>query len=268
MTNRPGDFIWYELMTSDADAAQEFYGGLVGWSFRDSGTPGMDYRLFSAKDQVAGGVMPLSAEMISGGAQSAWLGYIAVDDVDKSVAAMKTEGAEVHVAPNDIPGVGRMAFLADPQGAFFYVMKPAPENPDQSNNSFATTEPMVGHCAWNELASSDPAGAKSFYEGHFDWQPDGDMDMGGLGKYEFWKVGDDRGHMIGAVMPLMPGMPQSIWTYYFRVPDIDKALAYVNDNGGTPLQEPTEIPGGEFSLSGLDPQGAGFGLVGPRLKSG
>jgi predicted enzyme related to lactoylglutathione lyase len=127
---------------------------------------------------------------------------------------------------------------------------------------------MVGHCAWNELASSDPSAARRFYEKQFNWQPDGDMDMGEFGKYEFWKVGDDRGHMLGAVMPLVPGMPQSAWTYYFRVPDIDAALAYIKANGGTPLQEPTEIPGGEFSLSGLDPQDAGFGLVGPRLKTG
>jgi uncharacterized protein len=62
----------------------------------------------------------------------------------------------------------------------------------------------------------------------------------------------------------MPQMPVSAWTFYFRVADIDAASAQITGNGGTILQEPIEIPGGEFSLNALDPQGAAFGLVGPR----
>ena len=91
------------------------------------------------------------------------------------------------------------------------------------------------------------------------------MDMGPLGKYEFWKPGDGRAFMLGAVMPLMPGMPTSAWTFYFRVADIDTAVAAITDHGGKILQEPTEIPGGEFSITAMDPHGAAFGLVGPRV---
>lgn len=262
MTNRQGDFIWYELMTSNADAAQEFYAGLIGWTFKDSGNPDMDYRLFSSPTSEVGGVMALTPEMTEGGARPAWLGYIAVDDVDATTAAIKAAGGAVHMEPSDIPGVGRLAFLADPQGAMFYLMKGAVEG--EASYSFAATEPMAGHCAWNELASSNPEAAKAFYGQHFGWQADGAMDMGELGQYEFWKVGDERGHMLGAVMPLMPGMAMSAWTYYFRVPEIDAAVAYTKAHGGTALQEPTEIPGGEFSFTGIDPQGAVFGLVGPR----
>ena len=70
--------------------------------------------------------------------------------------------------------------------------------------------------------------------------------------------------MLGAIMPKMPQTPVSAWTYYFRVADIDAAAAYIRDQGATLLMEPTEIPGGEFSLNAMDPQGAAFGLVGPR----
>ncbi|MFU7527904.1 VOC family protein [Qipengyuania sp. ASV99] len=266
MANRQGDFIWYELMTDNADAAQKFYAGLIGWTFKDSGNPEMDYRLFSSATAEVGGVMPLTPEMVSGGARSAWLGYIAVDDVDASVASIKAAGGAIHMHPWDVPGVGRLAFLADPQGAMFYVMLPISpaEISDAESRSFAANEPMVGHCAWNELASSEPEAAKAFYGAQFGWVPDGAMDMGELGQYEFWNVGDDRGHMIGAVMPMMPGMPMSAWTFYFRVPEIDAAVEYTKAHDGTALQEPTEIPGGEFSFTGLDPQGAIFGLVGPR----
>lgn len=266
MANQHGDFIWYELMTNDADAAQAFYAGLVGWTFKHSGHPDMDYRVFSSATAEVGGVFPLTKEMTDSGARPIWVGYIAVDDVDASVAAMTAAGAAVHMEPQDIPQVGRIAFLADPLGAIFCVMKPLllEGTFEAESPSFAATAPMVGHCAWNELASSDPESAKAFYGKQFGWVADGEMDMGELGKYEFWKVGDDRAHMLGAVMPLMPGMPTSFWTYYFRVPDIDAAVAYAKANGGTLLQEPTEIPGGEFSFTGTDPQGAVFGLVGPR----
>ena len=47
MTNAQGDFVWYELMTTDADAAQAFYEPLIGWTFTDSGTPDVDYRIGS-----------------------------------------------------------------------------------------------------------------------------------------------------------------------------------------------------------------------------
>jgi uncharacterized protein len=87
------------------------------------------------------------------------------------------------------------------------------------------------------------------------------MDMGEMGKYQFLYQGQT---MMGAVMPKMPQMPVSLWSYYIGVDDIDRAAAAVRDGGGQIVQEPIEIPGGEYSLVGVDPQGAAFGLVGPR----
>ena len=70
--------------------------------------------------------------------------------------------------------------------------------------------------------------------------------------------------MIGAIMPRMPQVPQAAWTFYIGVGDIDRAADAARAGGGTILQGPIEIPGGEYSLTALDPQGAVFGLVGPR----
>ncbi|MCB1733273.1 MAG: VOC family protein, partial [Halieaceae bacterium] len=120
MRNRHGDFIWYELMTSDADAAQTFYGGLVGWKFESAGQPGMDYRLFSADGPPVGGVMALTKEMQAGGARPLWAGYVGVDDVDASAKAISEAGGQILMGPFEIPGVGPIAFATDPQGAPFY----------------------------------------------------------------------------------------------------------------------------------------------------
>jgi uncharacterized protein len=266
MTNQHGDFIWYELLTSDAGAAGDFYGKVIGWTSTASGQPGRDYRFFSSGDgsdtkDGVGGYMAITPEMAEHGARPAWVGYIAVDDVDTSLESITRHGGSVLMPAMDLDGVGRMAMVADPQGAPFYVMRGAS---DETSYSFAAMEPKVGHCAWNELSTTDPEAAKAFYGGQFGWTKDGDMDMGPMGKYEFLKASGDR-FALGAVMPKMPEMPVSAWSFYFRVPDIDAAVETVKASGGTLLMEPVEIPGGEYSLNALDPQGAAFGLVGPRL---
>ncbi len=262
MPNNHGDFIWYELLTSDADAAGDFYGKVVGWSVGDSGQPGMDYRIFGTPTGQVGGMMALTDEMKGNGARPCWMGYIGVDDVDATAKAIADAGGSIHVPPTDIPDVGRFAFIADPQGVMFYIMRGAS---NEASNAFAATEPMVGHCAWNELSTTDPEAAKAFYGSLFGWTQDGDMDMGPLGKYEFLKVASGD-YALGAVMPKMPQMPMPFWTYYFRVADIDAAVATITAEGGTILQEPIEIPGGDFSMNALDPQGAAFALVGARKE--
>jgi uncharacterized protein len=265
MANRHGDFIWYELMTTDADGARDFYASVVGWDIETESNAPMGYRMISASDGPVAGLMPLTDEMQSGGARPCWAGYINVDNVDATAKAATAAGGSIHMPPWDVPGIGRMAFIADPQGVPFYVMQPTPpaDNADAESNSFAATTPMVGHCAWNELSSTDPEAAKAFYGRLFGWVKDGEMDMGPLGKYEFWK--DVAGRFaLGAVMPKMAEMPIPMWMYYFRVPDIDIAVSATTQKGGCILQEPIEIPGGDYSMVGMDPQGAPFGLVGAR----
>lgn len=273
MANHHGDFIWYELLTADADAAGDFYGKVVGWTSSSANQPGMDYRFFSSGDgsdmaDGVGGYMAITEDMAAGGARPAWVGYIAVDDVDASVAAITAAGGSIHMPAMDLDGVGRMAMVADPQGAPFYVMKGFS---DEESLSFSYDRPRPGHCAWNELASSDPASAMAFYTRLFGWVKDGEMDMGPMGQYEFLRhagrapEGAPMGAgMVGAIYPLMPEDEQSHWLFYFRVADIDAALSTIESSGGKLHQPPTEIPSGDFSLIAVDPQGAYFGLVGAR----
>jgi len=258
-----GSFIWYELITPDPSGAKAFYDAVVGWVIDHEAMTGpVEYRTIKRSDGgSAGGLLCLTDEMASHGARPVWLGYIAVDDVDASVAAIAQAGGTIQMPATDIPDVGRIAMVADPQGAPFYVMKPTPpaDRPDAASDVFSVDQPQ--HVRWNELSSSDAEAAVDFYTRHFGWVQEGDMDMGEFGKYRFIQK---DGVMIGAIMPKMPDMPVSLWTYYVGVDDIDRAAAAINDNGGKILNGPMEIPGGEFALNGMDPQGAAFGLVGPR----
>src|SRR5215211_2023723 len=118
-----GDFIWYELLTTDAAAAQRFYGKVVGWTFSNPESHGYIHLAAADGDQI-GGMVQITAEMQQHGARPTWLGYLHVADVDAEVAAIERDGGRVRMPAMDIPNVGRIAMVADPQGAPFYVMKP------------------------------------------------------------------------------------------------------------------------------------------------
>lgn len=122
MTDREGLPIWYELLARDPDAAELFYTHVLGWTVeRPQLTAAPDYRVFVAPDgDGVGGLMavPTGAPMAPG-----WLFYLGVDDVDAAAARVSAAGGAVAMPPMDIPEVGRLALVADPQGTRFYVMR-------------------------------------------------------------------------------------------------------------------------------------------------
>lgn len=261
MANKQGDFIWYELLTSDADTAQDFYAKITGWTYADSGQTGMDYRIVNKGENSVGGLMPITPAMADHGARPMWLGYIAVDDVDASVEGITGMGGSVWMQATDIPNVGRIAMVTDPGGAPFYFMKPA--SSEGESLAFSYDVPREGHCAWNELMTPDQDLAWAFYGKHFGWTKDGAMEMGPeMGTYDFVRHGE---FVLGAMMKASPEWGPPRWNQYFRVPDIDAAKAIVEANGGAITNGPMEIPGGEYAMNCIDPQGAHFGLVGKRV---
>ena len=254
MPNPHGTHIWYELLTTDVAAAAGFYGKVIGWtaaSHPPAAPEAPPYTILSAGSEGVGGMMknPMSSGPV-------WLGYVGVDDVDAAVARLEKLGGKVHRPAWDLAGVGRIAFVADPQGAAFYLMRGASE---QDSTAFSPT--MVGHCAWNELYAADQAAAFDFYEAMFGWRKGDSMPMGELGDYTFIEHGDV---MIGAVMRKPPTAPAPIWNYYFRVAGIDAAAERIRAAGGTVVVGPEEVPGDEWVVYALDPQGGAFGLGGSK----
>ena len=137
MAATANSFVWYELMTSDLAAAETFYKGVVGWATQDAGMP-EPYTMVLAGSSAIGGLMTLPEEARKMGAPPCWVGYIGVPDVDAAAARVQAAGGALHRAPDDIPGVGRFAVVADPQGAGFMLFKgnmddappaPHPEQP-------------------------------------------------------------------------------------------------------------------------------------------
>jgi uncharacterized protein len=216
----------------------------------------------TADGGFAGGVLPLTQEMQQHGARPIWLGYINVDDVDRKVASIEEAGGKALMPAMDIPNVGRIALVADPQGAPFYVMKPVPPEGRENEPSDVFSPDKLGRCAWNELSTSDPAAALDFYTTQFGWEKGDVMPMGEAGDYQFINQG---GRMIGAIFPATAGTfkdEQPHWRYYFRVPSVSTAKTAAEQAGGTIKVGPMEVPGGDYIIIGTDPQGAEFALVG------
>jgi predicted enzyme related to lactoylglutathione lyase len=254
-----GSWIWYELMTSDADGSKAFYDGVVGWNIQTTHGDSKDYGFINNADgDMTGGILHLNAEMQAHGARPCWVGYIGVDDVDASLTAIEAAGGKLLMPARDIEMAGRIAMVADPNGAPFYVMTPSGEG---ESTSFSPT--LLGRCAWNELLAADQQAALDFYTGLFGWSLPEPMDMGEMGNYQFV---DHDGVMVGAVMRKPAEAPVSAWTHYFRVADINAAKAAVEAGGGTIMIDVMEVPGGDWIIQGTDPQGAFFALVGKNLN--
>lgn len=253
MADLDGTPLWYELSTTDADGAQAFYAEVVGWSIAPfTGVDAVqNYRILTAPEGL--GVGGLTALSRSGPMKAGWYGYFSVQDVDATASRVTTLGGTVHVTPRDIPGVGRFAMVADPQGLPFYVMRG-----DSPQASRAYDPISDGHCSWHELVTSDHGAALAFYGELFGWRNDETMSMGPMGDYCFL---DHANRRIGATMTAGPGFPTR-WTYYFRVPSIAAAATRVASAGGAVTQGPHEVPGGDHIVHGIDPQGAAFALVG------
>lgn len=254
MSGSQGDFVWYELVTTDPQKAESFYGDVFGWNTRDAGNPDMRYTLLSSNGADVGGVMKLPPEACDAGGKPGWIGYVGVDDVDAAAAKLVQDGGTIRRPPEDIPGVGRFAVAADPQGAVFCLFT-GPSDGTSEARSMKT-----GHVGWNELHSNDWKSGFDFYEKQFGWRKSEAIDMGPMGTYQIFNAGQDD---LGGMMDDKE-FPHPAWLYYVSVADIDATLDRVTANGGKILYGPGEVPGGMWIINALDPQGAMFAAVGPR----
>ena len=247
----PGRFVWHEVMTTDPDGAIGFYQKVIGWSLMPwDADP--NYRMFAWKDAPMAGVMLLPEEARQAGAPPHWLTYISVRDVDATLAQASGLGARTLFGPMDLPTVGRIAVLADPQGATFAVFR-------AENAGHVTDDMTIGDFSWHELATDDWKTAWEFYKALFGWEHDHDFDMGPMGTYwMFRRAGGGR--PLGGMFNRRPEIPVSNWLPYIHVKNADATAATAARHGGRVVHGPMEVPGGDRVAQILDPQGAIFAV--------
>lgn len=246
-----GRFVWYDLMTTDIQAAIDFYTKVVGWGtqqWEGSSTP---YTMLMVNGAPIGGVMALPPEMI-GTVPPHWLGYVSVPSVDDSVRQAESLGGRVLAQATDIPDVGRFAVIADPQGASIAIFTP------KDGSSRDEQMPNVGDVAWHELTATDHEAAFAFYQALFGWNKTSEFDMGAIGIYQMYGQGNVPFGGMWTKPKDMPVPPN--WLYYIHVTNVDEAAERVKAHGGTILNEPMDVPGGDRVAQCMDPQGGMFAL--------
>ncbi len=249
MTNpNTGRFSWHELMTPDAAAAARFYSELFGWTVQevDMGPMGV-YRVFNHDGKGVGGCM-----LAAPGQPTAWLTYVASDDVEASVVKIREHGGKVIVPPTVVPGMVHFAIAMDPQGAAVGVLKGLGPDADAAPSE---GPPAPGTFCWDELYTSDVAAAGKFYGDVFGWT--GKVGEDAM-KYWHWL---NQGKDIGGMLPLQgpPGVPPH-WMPYVAVAEVDASLAKAQALGAKLLMPVMDMPKvGKFAFI-ADPTGATLAL--------
>jgi len=244
--------VWCELLTTDVKAAEAFYTAVVGWTVAPfEGSLPDAYDILKRPDGAGmGGVMKIPEGM---NFPPHWVMYLGVPGLDDAVAHVKRLGGSTLSEVIEVPHVGRLQVLTDPQGAMFSVLEPAPSSPETPE-----VRPVAGDVSWRELYTTDAAAAVTFYAGVFGWRETQAMDMGPMGKYHIVA----RQWDIGGIMNKPKEMAQvpANWGLYFMVDDLDGAIERLKAGHGQVLNGPMEVPGGDRVVNCMDPQGAAFSL--------
>jgi predicted enzyme related to lactoylglutathione lyase len=244
----PGTFCWFECGSTDAAKAKSFYTELFGWNAADvpmAGDMGKYTLLKNSHEEDIAGLYQLSGPQFEG-IPSHWMTYVAVEDVDKTAKRAKLLGGKVLREPLDIPGVGRIAILQDPTGAWIAIAR-FDQHPGTSSR---------GPLGWSELATPDTARAQAFYTELFDWKAKSDP----KNQYTEFQVG---GRSIGGMMALQHHGSETPphWLPYVLVEDCDRAARKATDLGARILVPATDISGvGRFAVF-ADPAGATLAII-------
>lgn len=249
-----GRFVWYECLAADEAGAREFYVPVTGWTTQVWEGGGMPYTMWMNGEKPIGGLMKLPEEVAAMGAPPHWLGYIATPAVEDTVEKAQALGAQLLSGILEIPTVGKIAVLSDPQGAVFAAFTPEGDPPGKDG------PPGNRDISWNELATTDHEAGFKFYQALFGWEKKDSMDMGDMGTYQMYgRPGED--FPLGGIYNKPPDMPAPPnWLYYMTVPDINAAVEAVKAQGGQVFNGPMEVPGGDLVAQCMDPQGAAFAL--------
>ena len=247
----PGKLIFVQLVTPDLAAAKQFYGGLLGWTFRDFQADGTRYAEAYLDGQPVAGLV--HKELPAGGKrQPAWLGFFAAADVDAAKKVALQNGAKELFGPHNIPDRGREAVFADPQGAVFAVLSSGSGDPPD-------VLAAPGAWIWSSLITSGPDADAAFYQKLFGYEV---FELpANPGTEHLLLASDDYARASVNSLPTNRPKAHPHWLNYLRVEDADQMTAKVLALGGRVLVEThADRHGGKVSVV-ADPQGAPFGLL-------
>jgi predicted enzyme related to lactoylglutathione lyase len=240
-----GKFVWFDLATSDVDAAKRFYGELLGWKFSDLAEADVQYTVIENRSRMIAGIV---ADPEADGSESLWIGSISVPDVDRAAEQTQEAGGVVHDPPQELKDRGRTAFVTDPQGAAVSFLRATGGDPPDR-------EPAAGDFGWVELWTSDLAGSLAFYVSL--GYTAGGLQIRGDEPYRVLKV---AGEPQAGVVELERDDAGSGWLPYVAVDDLSDTLERTVALGGQVVVDPNpEFADGQAAVI-VDPTGAALAV--------
>lgn len=247
-----GKVIWLDLVTPNLAAAERFYAGLFGWTFRELRTPSTDYATALLDGRPVCGLIQ-HAVPAGEHRQPAWLTFIAVRDVDNAQQLIVHQGGQLLTGPHAYPQRGRQAVFADPQGAIFAILASSSGDPP---DLLATP----GEWIWSSLIARDPGTDAAFYQAVFGYEV-----------FDATQDSDNREHLILSAddyarasvnaLPDDSARRHAHWLNFVRVTDTEQMASKVAQLGGRVLVEPRlDRYGGKVAVV-ADFSGAPFGLM-------
>jgi len=255
----PGKFVWVDLVTHDAAAAQKFYGGLFGWTFRSTG----NYVVAYNDERPLAGIFQRPRAADQANARPRWFGYISVASVDKAEQAVTKNGGRVLAAPQKMPKRGEQAVFADADGAVFGVVKSSTGDPEDFL-------PELGDWIWVQLLSRDGKKAAEFYRTVAGYEIIQNTLSNRVSDYVLAGDGFARA-TIRTIPEAKTPQVKPNWLPFVRVKIIGDAVAKTEKLGGKVVLAPKpQVFGGKVAVV-TDPTGAAIGLLewtGASMKGG
>lgn len=239
---------WIDIGVPDVPAAGAFYSALFGWEI-EYGPAEMGF--YSMARLKGRDVAALGAQQVPG--MVVWTTYLAVDDLDATVAKVPAAGGTVVVEAMDVMTFGRMAMVADPGGAVVALWQAG-----DHQGAGLVNEP--GTLVWNELTTREVASSLAFLKAVVGLEPvkSDTPDM------EYYELRNRSGRTVGGLMPMIgDGWPPELpnhWMVYFAVTDTDATCARCIELGGQVPVPAMDIPPGRFAVL-TDPQGGHFSVL-------
>jgi uncharacterized protein len=257
-SHAPGTFCWPELYTTDQPGAKAFYAGLFGWEVKDIPMgPGSVYTIFTLGGRDAAACYGAMPEMVKQGVPPHWMAYVSVTSADEAASKVAASGGEVLKPAFDVPGIGRMAALRDPNGAAFCVW-------EAKGHAGVGVLREPGALDWTELLAPDTERAAAFYASAFGWSRS-PWPLADGSTYHLFQSGEEPAGGMIAITPEM-GAVRPCWVSYFRVEGCDVTAARCAELGGRVSMPPQDVADvGRFAVL-ADPAGAHFGIMQPAKQ--
>jgi predicted enzyme related to lactoylglutathione lyase len=246
-----GKVVWEDLATPDIAAAEKFYGGLFGWTFRAIHTGAADYTVAMLDGRPIAGLMqkPMA---VGENRQSAWLTFIAAPDLDSVTRSALAHGAKVLAEARTYPGRGRQAVLSDPEGAVFAILA-------SSSGDSADFLAAPGEWIWSSLHAKDAGSEAAFYQEVFGYDV---FDAStGDGLEHVILSSDDYARASANTFPVDSARRHPHWLNFIRVNNATDMAAKAVLMGGKTLVEPHPDRHGGMVAVIADPAGAPLGLM-------